>query len=354
MIKKERILFGTYTDDPTYSDKNLSEGVYEAYLDLNKGKLTNSSLIIKEANPTYLVTNKEDSIFTVNGHKRMGGVASYDSKYKLVDKILETGSPVCYVSIDENRQLLFGANYHKGELNSYKITNDKNLNSVESLYHSEPIGPHKNQDAPHIHFANLTPDGRLIACDLGTDRVYLYDVLKSGELNLKSIWHAKPATGPRHLVFSKNGKYVYVVGELDCSVNVLEYDKKEATLRTISKTFTIDLDFVEFNSAAAIRISNDGKYLYVSNRGENSIVVFEVSKSGKDIKEIQRVYTTGNFPRDFNINETGEFLVCGFQYSDYLNLFKIDQNTGKLSLIQDDFFVPEVVCVHFPKSESYK
>lgn len=342
----EKVFLGTYTDDPTYPAPNKAKGIYQAYLDTEKQKIVDVRLIISTTNPTYLTTNNNGQIFSVSSHNRMGGISLFNQNYLETSTILEPGSPVCYVAFDSARNLIFAANYHKGELNTYRL-HEETLEPLESLYFHEPVGPHKHQDASHIHYANRTIDNRLIICNLGTDRVHLYDVLSTGKLQLKTTWEAKPATGPRHLVCHGNGEYLYVVGELDCSVNVLKYEKQSGKLTTVSKTFTIPLDYTKFNSAAAIRISPDNRFLYVSNRGENSLVVYEITNAGETIQEIQRVYTTGDFPRDFSLNATRDYLLCGFQYSDYLNLFSVDKMTGLLKLVQDDCFVPECVCVCF-------
>ncbi|MBM7617677.1 6-phosphogluconolactonase [Weissella uvarum] len=339
----ETLLLGTYT-------KKNSEGIYRAELDTEKKQLQNLQLVAKESNPTYLTKSSDGTLYAVYDQERMGGVAAFkpeeDGTFTLINKVLETGAPVCYVAFDEDRQLIYGANYHKGELNTYTVTEEKGVGPATSYYHHDKTGPHPNQDAPHIHFTNQTPDGRLIVCDLGTDQVYVYDVEDKGLISTRSIYKAQPATGPRHLVFNPNGKYVYLVGELDSSVSVLEYHES-GDLVFVEKYSTKPDDWTDFNSAAAIRFNEKTNTLYVSNRGHDSIAVFQVSEDGRELELIQRIKTEGHFPRDFNIDPTGQFIVVGHQFSDNLTLFEIDQTNGKLTLLDDTFYGPETVCVYF-------
>lgn len=123
----------------------------------------------------------------------------------------EEGAAPCYVAVDEARQLVYGANYHKGALNTYKIQPDGSLEAAASLFHKEPTGPHKNQDKAHTHYTDLTPDQRLAVCDLGTDRVYTYDVTEAGEVEEVAVYVAEPGTGPRHLVFHPNKAIAYLL-----------------------------------------------------------------------------------------------------------------------------------------------
>lgn len=339
----ETFLLGIYT-------KKNSEGIYRVELDTEKKQLQNLQLLAKESNPTYLTTAQDGTIYAVYDQERMGGIAAYaadeNGDYQVINKVLETGAPVCYVAFDEDRQLVYGANYHKGELNVYALNEDHGVGPATSFYHRDPVGPHENQDAPHIHYTDLTPDGRLIVCDLGTDQVYLYDVEDSGLISTRSIYKAQPGTGPRHLIFNPNGKYVYLVGELDCSVSVLEY-KESGDLVFVEKYFTTPEDWTEFNSGAAIRFNEKTNTLYVSNRGTNTLLVYKVTDDGRTLDLIQRISTSGDFPRDFNIDPSGQFIVVGHQFSDTLSLFEINAEDGTLSLLDDTFYGPETVCVYF-------
>ncbi|ASZ08331.1 lactonase family protein [Enterococcus thailandicus] len=335
----EKIILGTYT-------RRVSEGIYTIDLDTEKKELSGLTLATKEVSPTYLAKSKAENLYTVTTVDGLGGAGAYDSTYQFLNAVTEEGAPLCYVAVDETRQLVYGANYHKGEVNVYRILDNGGVEAVESLYHQEETGPHKNQDHAHVHYTDLTPDQRLVVCDLGTDRVYTYDVAENGKLTLAATFVAEPGTGPRHLVFHPTQPIAYLFGELDSTVSVLAY-QENGSFEKLQKISTLPEDFTGENGGAAIRISNDGRFLYTSNRGHNSIAVFEISSNGEQLSAIQNISTEGDFPRDFALNSTNEFLVCANQNSDNLTLFTRDAQTGKLTLLQKDIYAPECVCVYF-------
>lgn len=335
----EKIILGTYT-------RRVSEGIYTIDLDTEKKELSGLTLATKEVSPTYLAKSKAENLYTVTTVDGLGGAGAYDSTYQFLNAVTEEGAPLCYVAVDETRQLVYGANYHKGEVNVYRILDNGGIEAVESLYHQEETGPHKNQDHAHVHYTDLTPDQRLVVCDLGTDRVYTYDVAENGKLTLAATFVAEPGTGPRHLVFHPTQPIAYLFGELDSTVGVLAY-QENGSFEKLQKISTLPEDFTGENGGAAIRISNDGRFLYTSNRGHNSIAVFEISSNGEQLSAIQNISTEGDFPRDFALNSTNEFLVCANQNSDNLTLFTRDAQTGKLTLLQKDIYAPECVCVYF-------
>lgn len=335
----EKIILGTYT-------RRVSEGIYTIDLDTEKKELSGLTLATKEVSPTYLAKSKAENLYTVTTVDGLGGAGAYDSTYQFLNAVTEEGAPLCYVAVDETRQLVYGANYHKGEVNVYRILDNGGIEAVESLYHQEETGPHKNQDHAHVHYTDLTPDQRLVVCDLGTDRVYTYDVAENEKLTLAATFVAEPGTGPRHLVFHPTQPIAYLFGELDSTVSVLAY-QENGSFEKLQKISTLPEDFTGENGGAAIRISNDGRFLYTSNRGHNSIAVFEISSNGEQLSAIQNISTEGDFPRDFALNSTNEFLVCANQNSDNLTLFTRDAQTGKLTLLQKDIYAPECVCVYF-------
>ncbi|WP_159721177.1 lactonase family protein [Enterococcus sp. CSURQ0835] len=334
-----KILLGTYT-------RRKSEGIYQIELDPHKKQLTELTLLHKETSPTYLTKSNAGNLYTVTTVKEQGGAAAYDSNGNFLNAVTEKGAPLCYVAVDEKRQLLYGANYHKGEINVYHLQSDGSLASAAALYHVEKTGPNKNQDAPHVHYTDLTPDERLVVCDLGTDLVSTYDIFENGELGLKNFYRAEPGTGPRHLVFHPNGTLAYLLGELDSSVTVLAYNHDLAEFTQVQKLSALPSDYTGENGGAAIRITQDGKFLYTSNRGHDSIAVFEIAADGT-LKKIQTIATEGNFPRDFALDPSEQFIVCANQNSDNLTLFSRDAQTGKLTVSQKDVYAPECVCVYF-------
>ncbi|MHC5269645.1 lactonase family protein [Enterococcus sp. LJL98] len=337
---KHKMLLGTYT-------RRESEGIYSLELDTQAKTLSGLTLVQKEESPTYLAESQKQAIYTVTSIDGRGGAAAYDKDWRFLNAVTEEGAPLCHLAVDEARQLVYGANYHKGQVTVYKIQADGSLAAADTVFHQEETGPHANQDRPHVHYTGLTPDGRLVVCDLGTDGVYTYDVSDEGKLTRVALFEALPGTGPRHLVFHPNGKYAYVFGELANTITVLAYNAEIGAFHSLQTISTIPADFTEFSGGAAIRISTDGRFLYASNRGHNSLAVFEVFEEGTHIDLIQLISTEGDHPRDFDLDPTEQFVVCANQNTDNLTLYERDFDKGTLTMLQKDRYAPECVCILF-------
>lgn len=334
-------ILGSYT-------RKSSEGIYTIDLNPQSETLENLTVLIKEGNPTYL-TRFDNQIYTVATAEDSGGLASYDISNEaqpiLRNRVMAVGAAPCYVSYDAERQLAFSANYHLGTVQSYQVSLDGQLELADSVQY-EGSGPHPNQQTAHAHFADLTPDNRLVTCDLGCDRVYTYDVDADGQLTEVACFKAIPGSGPRHLVFHPTAPVAYLFGELDSSLTTLHYNQENGTFTQAHHYSTLPEAFTGESSGAAIRISQDGQFLYLSNRGHDSIVVFAIQTDQPEVaKAIQWIATEGSGPRDFNLSEDDSYLVVGHQFTDNLTLFKRDAHTGQLELKQKDVFAPECVCI---------
>ncbi|MCM2436697.1 lactonase family protein [Periweissella beninensis] len=339
-MMQEKILFGTYT-------KRVSEGVYEAILDTTQEKLVDAQLIATVGNPTYLTTSKANRLYAVDKHDGQGGLFVFDNTQRPAKKVAEhlIDSSPAYVAVDEQRQLVYAGYYHAGLTEVLKI-DGVNLVLTDQVK-NEGSGPRPEQGSAHVHFTGLTPDQRLVVVDLGTDKVDIYDVSAAGKLSLVSTYQAEAGFGPRHIRFSPDGQYAYLLGELSSQLSVLKYDATTGSLTHLQTTTTIPNNWTEHNGAAAIRVTNDGQYIYTSNRGNNSIAVFKTSDAGAHIELIQLIASEGDFPRDFALNSDETFVVVANQNTDNVSLFKRDAQAGTLSLIQKDFLIPEGVRVHF-------
>jgi 6-phosphogluconolactonase len=338
----EKMFLGTYT-------RRESKGIYSLVLDTDKEELVDLELLTEENSPTYLARSEKGFTYTVTEIDGKGGAGAYDPEFNFLNAVTEEGAPLCYVAVDEARQLVYGANYHKGEVHVYKILEDGSLEATDAVFHDEPVGPHENQNVPHVHYTDLTPDDRLVVCDLGTDRVYTYDVSNEGKLTEVATYVAPAGTGPRHLVFHPNTNYAYLFGELDSTITVLAYDAPTGTFKELQKVSTLPEDFEGFNGGAAIRISSDGRFVYLSNRGHNSIAVFAVAEEGASVTFVQHISTEGDHPRDFDLDPTENFVICANQNTDNLTLYRRDPENGTLTLIKKDIYAPECVCVLFEK-----
>jgi len=336
---RENILFGTYT-------KKSSQGIYQATLDTTTKKLSAPETFISIQNPTYLTLSANKTLLTISSQGSLGGISSYNADNQaLYNEVLFEGPNPCYVAIDEKRQLAYSANYHKGEILSYRLNSDQTLTLADRVTKSGH-GPRPEQDAAHMHYSDLTPDDRLVAIDLGADIIYTFDVANNGKLTEIAKLNLPAGFGPRHLVFAPNHEFAYLAGELSSQVATLLYHQADGSFELIDSLKTIPADWNTHNGAAAIRISNDGNFVYVSNRGHDSIAVFQV-QTDHTLKLIQLISTEGEFPRDFALNADNNFLVVANQNTDNTSLYERNPKDGKLTLLQKDIFLPEGVCVHF-------
>lgn len=333
----QSIYFGTYT-------KKESKGIYKAQFDPETGNLSDLELVAAEPNPTFIAFSEKGNLYSVGAQDGKGGIASFTADFQPLNHVVEEGAPLCYVSVDDKRQLVYGANYHKGQVLVYKIEGDGQLSLIDQDTH-EGKGPHENQASPHVHFADLTPDQYLITCDLGTDSLHTYEVSDQGKLTLLHHYQTAPGAGPRHLVFHPHHKIAYLINELNATIDVLFYDGmgEFEHFQTVS---TLPEDYDGQKWASAIKHSADGKFLYASNRAHNSIAVFEVIADGS-LKLIEIVPTDGLNPRDFTLSPDQHYLIAAHQDSPNATVFKRDPATGRLSSLSHDFYVPEAVCTVF-------
>ncbi|MDR2976197.1 MAG: lactonase family protein [Streptococcaceae bacterium] len=336
----EKILLSGYT-------KRKSIGIYSVLLDTEEEKLSDLKEMARVGGPTYMALDAHGHLYTVAaGAGKVGGTAAFNfdgEKITPLNEVFTLGASNAYVAVDEKRSLVYGANYHEGEIRVYKREKDGTIELVDTVKHKDEHGPKPEQTGALVHYTNLTPDNKLVVCDLGNDSVTVYDVAESGKLADFSEYKSAPGSGDRHLTFSPDGKTAYMACELDSTVEVLDY--KDGQFSLLQKISTLPKDYKDFNGLAAIRLSSDGKFLYVSNRGHNSLTVFKVKAGGRSIELMNIVKTEGDIPRDFNFAGDEHFIIVAHQDSDNLTLFKRNQNTGKLTLLQKNFFAPEITCV---------
>jgi 6-phosphogluconolactonase len=259
------------------------------------------------------------------------------------------GAGPAYISVDATGHSAFVADYFGSSVASYRIQPDGSLSQpvdrIDFKDHQRfgALGPNSTrQDSPHPHCATISPDNRfLLVCDLGTDHITVFFIHpETGQLiNPKSFTNGRPGCGPRHVAFHPNGRWVYGINEIDSTLDHYLWtatrfsDTPQGLLvNTNTPVKTIAADFpADKNTAAELAISPDGLYLYASNRGEDSLVVFSIRPKDGKLSLLQRISCGGKTPRHFTLDPTAQWILCGNQDSASVTIFRRDGATGRLS-----------------------
>jgi 6-phosphogluconolactonase len=330
---KFNLLVGTYTNTCE------SKGIYVYEFDVNSGefKLKNSSENV--VSPSYLSVSADNKfIYAVNENGKQSTVSafSYDSKagtIKLINKNDALGADPCHLINDSKNVII--ANYSGGNIAVFKKNADGSITEGQQLIQHEGKGPNEaRQEKAHVHMVVFSPDKKFVlANDLGLDKVFIYQYNPGAAheiLKLKESVDVKKGSGPRHLTFSKDGKFVYLIQELDGTLTTFSFNKN-GSLKLLKETSILAKGFTGGTGAAAIKISPDGKFLYVTDRVDaNNITVYKILKDG-GLEFVEQVSTLGKGPRDFAIDPTGNYVLVGHQHTNEIIIFKRDKATGKLT-----------------------
>jgi 6-phosphogluconolactonase len=344
---------GTYTN-------GKSEGIYVLQLDLKTGALEQKSLI-KSDNPSFVAIHpNEKFVYAVNElttfkGEKAGGVSAYSfdaetGKLAFLNQRSSKGGAPCHLVVDKTGRNVLLANYVGGSVTVLPI-NKKNGNlkppSAFIQHTGSSVSP--RQKGPHGHSINVDPKNRFaIAADLGLDKLLVYRFgAKKGTLtaNEPAFTQTAAGAGPRHFAFHPSGKAAYVINEMNLTVTAFSYDAKAGKLTETQTISTIPpgLD-TKGMSTAEVQVHPSGKFLYGSNRGHHSIVGYRIQDDGK-LKYIENTNTGGETPRNFGLDPTGQYLLACNQSSDTIVVFKINQDTGKLTNTGQKIDVPTPVCV---------
>jgi 6-phosphogluconolactonase len=267
------------------------------------------------------------------------------SRFEKLNEILIPYAGPCYISMSADSGYLFLANYPNGSVVVVKLDDAGLPETITDtiLYNKE------EPDASHAHMILHDPAGKLVyVTDLGLDRivVYNFDTIEGKLYQLENGIVTLPrGSGPRHFVFSSDGSKLYVINELGSYIAVFTVDEKNG-LTSVQSLPTLREDYIGQNYCADIHISIDGKYLYGSNRGENTIVTFKVGNDG-NLALAGHTTCGGEWPRNFVIDPSGKFILVGNQKSNYFSVFRIDRKTGLPSVAIDSVRVKMPACLKF-------
>jgi 6-phosphogluconolactonase len=364
MSTKQLVLVGTYTQPIKFGTGQIlngkGEGIYSFFLDMETGVLEGEKLSPGIVNPSYLTLNQAaNRLYAVNELKEYEGHASgavsafsFDPKtreLKLLNARATGGTDPCHVVLNSGDTHVFVSNFMSGSVCVFPIAEDGSLSEASQFIQHEGSSVNKaRQSGPHAHSLIFDVSGRFaFVPDLGIDRLMAYQPdFSSGTLSPAPVpyYQATLGAGPRHCAFHPSGKYAYLINELSSSISALTYNGTEGSFRHLQTVPTVVEEFKGENSCADIQILPDGRFLYGSNRGHNSIVIYRIDPDTGLLSPVGFESSGGKIPRCFCIDPTGTFLLAANQDTDNIIVFRIDDATGKLEKVSEQA-APTPVCV---------
>jgi len=341
------LLVGTYSDED-------SKGIYKYDFDPATGALGNKILLAEQTSPTFLCISKDKStVYSVNrpDPATMTVYKWNEDRTALNEQSthLVEGEAPCYVALNEAENLLGVANYSSGNIAMYHVDSNGAISGETQTSQHSGSGPFlPNQASAHAHCALFDASGRfLYVSDLGIDKVLSYPIDADGKLQEKQLaLAADPGDGPRLLIFNPDKNQAFIINELSSSVVSAAVDSETGTFIRIDKQSTLPGDFEGNNACADIRLSNDGRFLYASNRGHNSIAIFSVTEEGK-LSLLHNEPVQGDWPRNFTLSPDGDFLLIANQKSNNIVVFNVDKESGMLTYSGNQATISQPVCLVF-------
>jgi 6-phosphogluconolactonase len=353
--REARVYVGTYTND------GRSRGIHAVAVDRETGALRGDGLAAEAVNPSFLALTADGrTLVAVSERTEYAGEATGAVLAFARDPATGAltargaqpsgGGAPCYVALDRSGRHALVANYVGGSVASLPIGADGALGPARSVVRHAGRGPHATrQTAPHAHSILADPANRFaLAADLGTDRVTTYRLdAAAGTLTPSGVEAAlRPGAGPRHLAFAHDGRTVYVVNELDSTLSVFAYDPATGALREPRTLSTRPTGASGDNFPADVHVHPDGRAVYVSNRGDDTLAVFAESPGGA-LALVQTIATGGRWPRNFALDPSGRLLLVANQRSDSIVAFAVDAATGRLTPTGAPLALPSPVCLLF-------
>jgi 6-phosphogluconolactonase len=350
----QMVYAGTYT-------QGKSKGIYLLELDMETGALTvagsgpqvvNPSFLAIHPNRRFLYACNETGDFEgqKSGAVSAFAIAPETGQLTLLNRQASRGTAPCHLTVDREGKHVLVANYSSGSVAVLPILPDGKLGPATGFVQHEGHGPNPaRQEGPHAHSINLDAANRFaVAADLGLDKLMVYRLdAARGTLTPNDPPSAPvaPGAGPRHFAFHPNGRFAYVINELNSTVTAFAWDALHGTLKELQAISTLPPDFQGTNYPAEVQVHPSGKFLYGSNRGHDSIVIYTINARTGQLRRIGNQPTGGRNPRNFCLDPTGTYLLAANQDSDNIVVFRIDPKTGGLSPTGHTAEVPKPVCV---------
>jgi 6-phosphogluconolactonase len=349
---------GTYTEEGS-----KSKGIYAYRYDAATSEITPLGLAAETTNPSFVALHPNGRfLYAVNevgkyNGPNSGGVSAFSidratGKLTFLNEVPSRGADPCYITVDKTGKYVLVANYTGGSVAVFPVLADGKLGEASSFVQHIGHGTNpQRQEGPHAHSIDLSPDNRFaMVDDLGLDEllVYKFDSAK-GSLapNDPPFTKLAAGSGPRHFALRPDGKFAYVISEMGHTVTVFSNEAAGGRLQILQTVTTLPKDFTGRNDDAEIAVHPSGKFLYASNRGDDSIAIYAIEQSKGTLAQVGSVHTGGKEPRSFEIDPTGRLLFAENQNSGNIVVFKIDQKTGLLTPTGKVLDVGSPVCLKF-------
>ena len=352
------VYFGTYTG-------KSSKGIYASRLDASTGKLAPPELVAETTSPTFLAVSPNGKfLYAANEISRFegktaGAVSAFaldrlGGKLTALNQKSSGGSGPCHLVVDATGRSVLVANYGGGSVQALPVNQDGSLGDGGTfIQHTGGSVDKGRQAGPHGHCIVADPSNRFaLACDLGLDKVLIYKLNPAGaELtaNDPAAASVAPGSGPRHIAFRPDGSFAYVISEMACTVTAFAFDARRGALTEIGTVSslppgeTVQKGF----STAEIEVHPSGKFVYGSNRGHNTIVVYQRDGETGELKFLQHAPCGGKVPRHFKIDPTGKWLLCAHQDSNTISVLPLDPASGMLGEPGSSVPSPTSICLLF-------
>lgn len=334
---------------------NANDGTLESIG--NSGGIKNPSFLAISPNHKNLYSVSEVSDF--NG-QRSGGISSFSIDGKTgqltpLNQQSTKGQGPCYVTVDDSGKWVLSANYSSGNVCVFPVNEDGSLSPASDVQQHEGSSVNeRRQEGPHAHCIVLSPDNRYVfSADLGADEIKCYQFDREhGKLIPQPSVKAAPGAGPRHFKFHPNGKLAFLINELNSTISSYTYDSESGKLTEVQTVSSLPEKFAGNNSCADIHVHPNGMFVYGSNRGHDSIVIYAVDEESGKLTYVGHEPTRGETPRNFAIDPSEEFLLAENQKSGTIHVFRINADTGKLTHTGESAEIPTPVCIKFVPIES--
>lgn len=360
------LFHATSTAAPTSQSELIfvagKNGIFAYRMNSQTGDITNLGVAAEISGPQFIAIHPNHNfLFTLNTANLDGKTTGLISAFKInlatgklafLNQQSTVGAGPTHLAVDGAGKNVVVANYGNGSVAAFPIQQNGELNPATAFiqHHGSSIDPQR-QEGPHAHSITTDPANRfVISCDLGLDKVmvYKFDSAK-GTLaaNDPAFVSVKAGAGPRHHAFAPSGKYLYVINELDSTMTAFRYDAQRGTLQEFQTLSTLPKDFSGKNYPSEVAVHPSGKFLYGSNRGHDSIVVFGIDQKTGTLTAIEHQSTGGKTPRHFEIDPTGNYLFAANQDSGSVVVFRLDPKAGRLNPTGTKLEVEAPQCVKF-------